>query len=168
VLVRRPIPQVVDDCLDQALLYRLTNHALGKKSLQHGRKKSENIKTHGTPEPFASLADDTGPSWRSRGQRPHPEKNSISVPDNIELIAPQGYIEFQGLLKYADKVITDSGGITLKETAEGPKLQAWGKTVEITPSMPPGLGEHTASVLESILGLDAAEIARLRDAGVIA
>ena len=37
--------------------------------------------------------------------------NSISVPENIKLIAPQGYIEFQGLLKYADKVITDSGGL---------------------------------------------------------
>jgi len=39
------------------------------------------------------------------------EKNSIPVPDNIELIAPQGYIEFQGLLKYSNKVITDSGGL---------------------------------------------------------
>jgi UDP-N-acetylglucosamine 2-epimerase len=27
------------------------------------------------------------------------------------LIEPQGYIEFQGLLKYAEKVITDSGGL---------------------------------------------------------
>ncbi len=37
--------------------------------------------------------------------------NSITVPGNIKLIAPQGYIEFQGLLKYADKAITDSGGL---------------------------------------------------------
>lgn len=39
------------------------------------------------------------------------ERYSISVPLNIELIAPQGYIEFQGLLKYANRVITDSGGL---------------------------------------------------------
>ena len=39
------------------------------------------------------------------------EKNGIAVPGNIELIAPQGYIEFQGLVKYANKVITDSGGL---------------------------------------------------------
>ena len=39
------------------------------------------------------------------------QKNEISVPANIELLQPQGYIEFQGLLKYAGKVITDSGGL---------------------------------------------------------
>lgn len=39
------------------------------------------------------------------------KKNEITVPDNIELIQPQGYIEFQGLLKFAEKVITDSGGL---------------------------------------------------------
>lgn len=37
--------------------------------------------------------------------------NNIKVADNIELIPPQGYIEFQGLLKHAGKVITDSGGL---------------------------------------------------------
>ena len=36
---------------------------------------------------------------------------SITAPDNIEFIAPQGYIEFQGLLRQCDKVITDSGGL---------------------------------------------------------
>jgi len=39
------------------------------------------------------------------------ESNQINVPENIELIKPQGYIEFQGLIKYAEKVITDSGGL---------------------------------------------------------
>jgi len=29
----------------------------------------------------------------------------------VELIKPHGYIEFQGLIKYAEKVITDSGGL---------------------------------------------------------
>ena len=38
-------------------------------------------------------------------------ENAIAVPQNMELIEPQGYIEFQGLLKYAEKVITDSGGL---------------------------------------------------------
>ena len=37
--------------------------------------------------------------------------HQIAVPKNMELIEPQGYIEFQGLLKYAEKVITDSGGL---------------------------------------------------------
>ena len=39
------------------------------------------------------------------------ESNQINVPENVELIKPQGYIEFQGLIKYAEKVITDSGGL---------------------------------------------------------
>jgi UDP-GlcNAc3NAcA epimerase len=39
------------------------------------------------------------------------KEHAIVVPSNIELIEPQGYIEFQGLLKYAEKVITDSGGL---------------------------------------------------------
>lgn len=39
------------------------------------------------------------------------ESNKIKIANNIELIAPQGYIEFQGLLKYSEKVITDSGGL---------------------------------------------------------
>ncbi len=38
-------------------------------------------------------------------------KNKISVPENIQIIDPQGYIEFQGLLKYCRKIITDSGGL---------------------------------------------------------
>lgn len=39
------------------------------------------------------------------------ESNQITVPKNVELIKPQGYIEFQGLIKFAEKVITDSGGL---------------------------------------------------------
>lgn len=38
-------------------------------------------------------------------------QNSLKIPEQIELIEPQGYIEFQGLLKHAQKVITDSGGL---------------------------------------------------------
>ena len=38
-------------------------------------------------------------------------QSGISVPDVVEIIEPQGYIEFQGLLKHARKVITDSGGL---------------------------------------------------------
>lgn len=37
--------------------------------------------------------------------------NNIEVPDNIELIEPQGYIEFQKLLRSCNRVITDSGGL---------------------------------------------------------
>jgi len=39
------------------------------------------------------------------------ETHQIVIPENVELIKPQGYIEFQGLIKYAEKVITDSGGL---------------------------------------------------------
>ncbi|MEX0686764.1 MAG: UDP-N-acetylglucosamine 2-epimerase (non-hydrolyzing) [Balneolales bacterium] len=39
------------------------------------------------------------------------ESYKIIIPGNIKLISPQGYIEFQGLIKNAKKVITDSGGL---------------------------------------------------------
>ena len=39
------------------------------------------------------------------------DENGVKIPKNVKLIKPQGYIEFQGLLKYAQKVITDSGGL---------------------------------------------------------
>ena len=39
---------------------------------------------------------------------------------------------------------------------------------EADESRPPWLGEHTDAVLAEELGLDAAELERLRDAGVIA
>lgn len=38
-------------------------------------------------------------------------KNKIPVPENIQITDPQGYIEFQGLLKHCRKIITDSGGL---------------------------------------------------------
>ena len=38
-------------------------------------------------------------------------QNSVQIPEQVELIDPQGYIEFQGLIKHAQKVITDSGGL---------------------------------------------------------
>lgn len=38
-------------------------------------------------------------------------QNGIDVPSQVEFIEPQGYIEFQSLLKHAEKVITDSGGL---------------------------------------------------------
>ena len=39
------------------------------------------------------------------------KKHSIQVPKNMEIIDPQGYIEFQGMLKDCSKVVTDSGGL---------------------------------------------------------
>jgi len=39
------------------------------------------------------------------------ESGSIKIPDNFKLIPPQGYIEFQSLVKFAEKIITDSGGL---------------------------------------------------------
>lgn len=39
------------------------------------------------------------------------KEHSINVPNNTEIIDPQGYIEFQGMLKNCSKVVTDSGGL---------------------------------------------------------
>jgi UDP-GlcNAc3NAcA epimerase len=39
------------------------------------------------------------------------ERCRIEVPAQVVLMEPQGYIEFQTLLKYCSKVITDSGGL---------------------------------------------------------
>lgn len=38
-------------------------------------------------------------------------QNQIHIPAQVEIIDAQGYIAFQRLLKHADKVITDSGGL---------------------------------------------------------
>jgi len=37
--------------------------------------------------------------------------HNMSIPENIEIIEPQGYVDFQFLLRNAKKVITDSGGL---------------------------------------------------------
>lgn len=64
------------------------------------------------------------------------KENSISIPDNIEIIGPQGYIEFQGLLRQCDKVITDSGGLQKEAYVAGkpcitlrPETE-WGETID--------------------------------------
>ena len=43
-------------------------------------------------------------------------KSLSSVPENIKLVAPQAYLEFNYLVKHARAVITDSGGITEETT----------------------------------------------------
>lgn len=43
----------------------------------------------------------------------------VDVPDNIHLVEPQPYLEFNYLVKYAKAVITDSGGITEECTVMG-------------------------------------------------
>mgnify|MGYP000255701025 CR=1 FL=1 len=42
-----------------------------------------------------------------------------SLPDNIKLVDPQPYLEFNWLVKHAKAVITDSGGITEETTVMG-------------------------------------------------
>jgi UDP-N-acetylglucosamine 2-epimerase (non-hydrolysing) len=42
-----------------------------------------------------------------------------SVPDNVKLVDPQRYLEFNWLVKHAQAVITDSGGITEEATVLG-------------------------------------------------
>lgn len=39
-----------------------------------------------------------------------------AVPSNIKVVAPQGYLEFNYLVKHAKAVITDSGGVTEEAT----------------------------------------------------
>lgn len=63
-------------------------------------------------------------------------QHNLRVPKQVELIEPQGYIEFHGLLKHCSKVITDSGGlqkeaymagkpcITIRQETE------WAETIE--------------------------------------
>lgn len=65
------------------------------------------------------------------------DSSSIKTPSNFKFIPPQGYIEFQSLIKFCNKIITDSGGvqkeaylaakpcITLRTETE------WVETVEI-------------------------------------
>ncbi len=71
----------------------------------------------------------------------HPRTQKVlgeeRLPSNVKLIQPQGYVKFNGLQKYAKKIITDSGGvqkeaylhnkpcITLRTETE------WVETVEI-------------------------------------
>ena len=43
----------------------------------------------------------------------------IDIPENIVLVAPQPYLEFNYLVKHASAVITDSGGITEETTFLG-------------------------------------------------
>lgn len=46
-------------------------------------------------------------------------KTLPGIPDNIKLIEPQPYLEFNWLVKHAKAVITDSGGITEESTVMG-------------------------------------------------
>jgi UDP-N-acetylglucosamine 2-epimerase len=63
--------------------------------------------------------------------------NSIQPPENFILIPPQGFIQFQTLLKYAQKVVTDSGGVQKEAYIAGKPCitlrteTEWVETVEI-------------------------------------
>jgi len=45
--------------------------------------------------------------------------NLCDVPQNIDVVDPQPYLEFNYLVKHAKAVITDSGGITEETTVMG-------------------------------------------------
>lgn len=51
------------------------------------------------------------------------------------------------------RLLTGKGGVTMMETASGPRLQAWGKQVEITPSMPRSEGNSQVACLYGDLRL---------------
>jgi UDP-N-acetylglucosamine 2-epimerase (non-hydrolysing) len=46
-------------------------------------------------------------------------RDIVSLPDNIHLVDPQPYLEFNYLVSHAKAVITDSGGITEETTVMG-------------------------------------------------
>lgn len=64
-------------------------------------------------------------------------ESGISIPDNITIIEPQGYIEFQHLLKYCTRVITDSGGLQKEAYLAGKPCVTlrseteWVETIEV-------------------------------------
>lgn len=65
------------------------------------------------------------------------DTNLLILPNNFILIPPQGFIQFQTLLKYSRKVVTDSGGIQKEAYIAGkpcitlrPETE-WVETVEI-------------------------------------
>ncbi len=39
------------------------------------------------------------------------DESDLILPKNLKIISPQGYLEFQSLVKYSLKIITDSGGL---------------------------------------------------------
>lgn len=43
----------------------------------------------------------------------------VNLPDSLQVVAPQPYLEFNYLVKHANAVITDSGGITEETTVMG-------------------------------------------------
>ena len=82
----------------------------------------------------------------------------IDVPGKVELIEPQGYIEFQGLLKHAEKVITDSGGLQKEAYIAGkpcitlrPETE-WVETVEAGWNVLADIGDD--ELVSKILGFN--------------
>lgn len=65
------------------------------------------------------------------------ETNALRLPDNFILIPPQGFIQFQTLIKYCQKVVTDSGGVQKEAYIAGKPCitlrseTEWVETVEI-------------------------------------
>ncbi|EMS77721.1 non-hydrolyzing UDP-N-acetylglucosamine 2-epimerase [Desulfotignum phosphitoxidans] len=77
-------------------------------------------------EGFSRLVSTIGEAARGLGVvfPVHPRtartlKEMANVPDNLHLVAPQPYLEFNYLVKHAKAVITDSGGITEETTVMG-------------------------------------------------
>ncbi len=73
------------------------------------------------------------------------------VPDNLVLVDPQGYLEFNYLVRYAKAVITDSGGITEETTVMGVPCLTLRNTTERPETVSMGTNE--------LIGTDPANLA---------
>ncbi|OQX19029.1 MAG: UDP-N-acetylglucosamine 2-epimerase (non-hydrolyzing), partial [Desulfobulbaceae bacterium A2] len=73
------------------------------------------------------------------------------LPDNLVLVDPQGYLEFNYLVRYAKAVITDSGGITEESTVMGVPCLTLRDTTERPETVSMGTNE--------LIGTDPANLA---------
>lgn len=77
------------------------------------------------------------------------------LPENIRLVAPQPYLEFNWLVRHAKAVITDSGGITEEATGMGVPCMTLRDTTERPETVTVGTNE--------LLGTDPAALAPALD-----
>lgn len=78
-------------------------------------------------------------------------RESVTVPANITLVDPQGYLEFNHLVRHAKAVITDSGGVTEETTVMGVPCMTLRTSTERPETVTIGTNE--------LLGIDPAALA---------
>jgi crotonobetainyl-CoA:carnitine CoA-transferase CaiB-like acyl-CoA transferase len=84
-----------------------------------------------------------------------PSNNALDVINDPHVAARNMIVELPRTDGVEEPVLIPGNPIKMSKTADGPETE------------PPCVGEHTEAVLRGELGLDDAELAKLRDAGVI-